>query len=93
MLVPARISTIPFVTAYMPDLMGLELSPELLLLTPLVNPCSTYAAGTLVGVVRLVPSGITSALFGMTGIPELGQLEQPSTIGTSGWLETPCLLE
>jgi len=45
----------------------------------------------LVRVAKLVPIGIMSPPFGMTGILELGQPEPPSTTGTSDWLEMPCL--
>jgi len=63
----------------------MEMEPSLELLSaPLGNPCVMDATGTLVGAVKLVPSGITSMQFGMTGIPELGRPELPSTTGTSG---------
>jgi len=71
--------------------MGLELSPELLLSAPLDNLCSTDAMGMLVGAAKLAPSGVTSALFTMTGIPELGRPELLSTTGMLEQLETPCL--
>jgi len=71
--------------------MELELSPELLLLVPLGNLCPTDAMDTLVGPAKLVPSGITSAPSGTTGILELGWPELPSTTGKSERLEMPCL--